>query len=75
MGKIEFISFFKVDRVEVNIRPKSTACATVFWFATGVNPRRVITHVAGEVLFALPFPLMGERCGKVTFRRQGRVCN
>ena len=69
------IQYFRVTGVEVSIRPRSRAHATVFWFLTGIHPDRIVCDVTGKVNFAMPSPFMPLPWASVNIEREGSLCN
>lgn len=56
---------WKLDTVEVALKPVSRAHATVFWFLSGKNPARVMPAIEGAFTWTIP-----DLCsGKMQFAR------
>ncbi len=47
------MKFWSIQRAEIVIRPPTPAHGTVWWYLTGLDPRRVISEVHGTVLFGV----------------------
>jgi hypothetical protein len=65
--------FFHIERMDVVIRPKSRAHATLFWFLYGIRPSRIVMSCSGAVEWHFPAPLRQDVGAGGTFSRDGVV--